>query len=195
MTHVTSFHIGSWSRGIPASHMFILTNLWHAEFVHNYHDLSRLNISRWKTHVYWQYTCWPKWPLTMHILIVLYSIRYLLIQCAIGMMIPRRFDSSAAQYINNRNSLSVDWQPEWCGQLCNVSTFMSVGKWIFLGYCTGAVYVIQQIMCSLDEPFHRHAVNAQVLVGPVSVKCFYGAWRHQAIAWSDFTEITPYIIS
>ena len=75
---------------------------------------------------------------------------------------------------------------------------MSVGKWIFLVYCTGAVYGIQQIMlllCSLDEPFHRHAVNAQVLVGPVSVKCFYGAWRYQAIAWSDFTEITPYIIS
>ena len=64
---------------------------------------------------------------------IIYSMWYLLIHCAIGRMIPRRFDLFAACYLSNWTTFSVDGQQEWCRWLCNISAVTSVGKWPILG--------------------------------------------------------------
>ena len=55
-------------------------------------------------------------------------------------------------------------------QLLRVSVNGSLG-----GFCTEYVYGIQQSTFSLEDPFRRHAVNAEALVEPVLVKHVFGA--------------------
>ena len=108
---------------------------------------------------------------------IIYLMWYLLIHCAIGRMIPRRFDLFAACYLRNRTTFSVDGQQEWCRWLCNISAVTSVGKWPILGILQlKDVHSIRQSMIFLEEPFRRHAVNDEVLVDPILVEYAFDAW-------------------